>query len=84
MVLCGKLAIDDNAASVSQMLAHFLGYPHGTVISKIQVGDGTVTVDREADGGTKEILQIKTPCVLAANKGLNISVPPRLADMEVM
>jgi electron transfer flavoprotein beta subunit len=78
MVLSGKLAIDDNAASVSQMLAEALSVPHATVISKLELGDGHATLERETEGGTREILQVKLPAVIAANKGLNM---PRYASL---
>jgi electron transfer flavoprotein beta subunit len=77
-VLTGKLAIDDNAASVSQMLAENLGAPHATVVSKLEVGDNTATAERETEGGTREILQLQLPAVIGANKGLNM---PRYASL---
>ncbi len=77
-VLTGKLAIDDNAASVSQMLAENLAIPHATVVTKLEFGDGLATVERESEGGTREIAQVKLPAVIAANKGLNM---PRYASL---
>ncbi len=77
MVLAGKVAIDDNAAAVPQMVAEFLDIPHGTVISKIEL-TGSATVEREIEGGTKEILELSMPMLIAANKGLNL---PRYASL---
>jgi electron transfer flavoprotein beta subunit len=77
-VLTGKLAIDDNAASVSQMLAENLGVPHATVITKLEVGDNSATAERETEGGTREVLQLQLPAVIGANKGLNM---PRYASL---
>ena len=77
LVLTGKLAIDDNAASVPQILAELLNIPHATVISKITTGD-KITAEREIEGGAREIFEIQGPCVLAANKGLNT---PRYASL---
>jgi electron transfer flavoprotein beta subunit len=77
MVLTGKLAIDDNAASVGQMVAEFLGIPHATVVSKIELTD-VATVEREIEGGTKEVLELTKPMLIAANKGLNM---PRYASL---
>lgn len=77
LIFAGKLAIDDNAASVPQMLAEFLGIPHATVISKIVHGS-PLTAERETEGGAREIFEIQGPCVLAANKGLNT---PRYASL---
>ena len=77
-VFTGKLAIDDNSAAVSQMVAEFLEIPHVTVVSKIAYAAGQVTVEREIEGGAREIFTVKTPCLLAANKGLNT---PRYASL---
>lgn len=78
LILTGKLAIDDNAASVGQFVAEFLGVPHTTVVSKLEVKDGGVVAEREVEGGTREIVQLNGPCLIAANKGLNT---PRYASL---
>lgn len=78
LVLTGKLAIDDNASSVSQMIAEFLQASHSTVVSKIGVQDGKFLVERDVEGGAKEIAELKQPAVIAANKGLNT---PRYASL---
>lgn len=78
LVLTGKLAIDDNASAVSQMVAEYLGVPQATVVSKLEIGDGTETASREVEGGTREVLELRGPAVIAANKGLNM---PRYASL---
>jgi electron transfer flavoprotein beta subunit len=77
LVLTGKLAIDDNAASVPQIIAEMLAIPHVTVVSKITTA-GTILAEREVEGGAREIFEITGACVLAANKGLNT---PRYASL---
>jgi electron transfer flavoprotein beta subunit len=77
IVFAGKLAIDDNAASVPQMVAEFLGLPHVTVVSKLSTA-GPIVAEREIEGGAREIFEIQGPCVIAANKGLNT---PRYASL---
>jgi electron transfer flavoprotein beta subunit len=77
LVFGGKLAIDDNAASVPQILAEFLGVPHVTVVTKLTVA-GEVQAEREIEGGGREVFVIQGPCVIAANKGLNT---PRYASL---
>ena len=77
-VMTGKLAIDDNAASVSQMLAEHLGFPHATVVTKMETTDNQATVERETEGGSREVLQLRLPAIIAANKGLNL---PRYASL---
>lgn len=77
LVMTGKLAIDDNLASVSQMLAEHLSIPHATVISKLEQGE-SLLAEREVEGGTKEMIQLTKPALVAANKGLNMPRYPSL------
>jgi electron transfer flavoprotein beta subunit len=77
LVLTGKLAIDDNAASVPQIVAEILSVPHVTVVSKLSQ-NGSLVAEREIEGGAREIFEVSGPCVLAANKGLNT---PRYASL---
>lgn len=78
IVFTGKLAIDDNASSVGQMLASFLEVPHVTTVSKFEFSNDQVSVERDIEGGAKEVFKVKTPCVIAATKGLNT---PRYASL---
>lgn len=78
MVFTGKLAIDDQQAAVTQMLANFANLPHASVISKFQRNDTVSTLEREIEGGAKEVIEVKGPFVLGANKGLNT---PRYASL---
>ncbi len=78
LIFTGKLAIDDNASSVGQMVAEFLGMPHATVVSKFSLSPEGVTVERDIEGGAKEVLSLKAPAVVGANKGLNT---PRYASL---
>lgn len=77
MIMTGKLAIDDNLASVSQMLAEHLSIPHATVVSKLEQGE-SLLAEREVEGGTKEMVQLTKPALIAANKGLNMPRYPSL------
>lgn len=78
LIFSGKLAIDDNAASVPQMLAEQLGVPHTTVVSQFSFANGLVAVTRDVEGGAKELVEMQTPALVAANKGLNM---PRYASL---
>ncbi len=78
LVLTGKVAIDSSQSSVPQMLAEYLNIPHTTVVSKIETQSESFTVERDADGGTKEVVQLMSPALVAANKGLNL---PRYASL---
>lgn len=78
LIFSGKLAIDDNSSAVSQMVAEFLNIPHTTVVSKFQHESEKVTVERDTEGGAKEIVEMMKPALVAANKGLNM---PRYASL---
>lgn len=78
LILTGKLAIDDNAASVPQIVAEHLKIPHVTVVSKLAFAGGQWTAEREIEGGAREVFVAQGPCVIAANKGLNT---PRYATL---
>lgn len=78
IVFSGKLAIDDNASSVPQMVAEFLKVPHTTVVSKFSYAGESLVVERDIEGGAKEVVQMQAPAVVAANKGLNM---PRYASL---
>jgi electron transfer flavoprotein beta subunit len=78
VIFAGKLAIDDNASAVPQMLAEFLNIPHTSVVSKFNFSAESILVERDIEGGAKEVVQMMAPAVVAANKGLNL---PRYASL---
>jgi electron transfer flavoprotein beta subunit len=78
LIFTGKLAIDGNQSSVPQMVAEFLGFPHTSVVSKFEATPENTTVERDIEGGAKEVVQMMNPSLVAANKGLNM---PRYASL---
>lgn len=78
LIFSGKLAIDDNQSAVPQMVAEFLSIPHTTVVSKFEASSENVSVERDIEGGAKEVVQMMYPNLVAANKGLNM---PRYASL---
>ena len=70
LVILGKQAIDDDANQTGQMLAALLGWPQGAFASKVAVGEGTVNVTREIDGGL-ETVALKLPAVITTDLRLN-------------
>jgi electron transfer flavoprotein beta subunit len=78
LVFAGKLAIDNNQSSVPQMLAEFLAIPHTSVVSKFETTPESTQVERDVEGGAKEVVQMMNPSLVAVNKGLNM---PRYASL---
>lgn len=78
LIFTGKLSIDANQSSVPQMIAEFLAIPHATVVSKFEATAENSSVERDIEGGAKELMQLMYPSLIAANKGLNM---PRYASL---
>jgi electron transfer flavoprotein beta subunit len=70
LVLCGRLATDDNASVVGGALAEYLGLPQATAISKLELQDGLATVEREVEGGV-EVLRVPLPAVFTVERTIN-------------
>jgi electron transfer flavoprotein beta subunit len=70
LIILGKQAIDDDSNQVGQMLAALLGWPQATFASKVELGDGKVTVTREVDGGL-ETLALQLPAIVTTDLRLN-------------
>src|SRR5271166_3678519 len=77
LILLGKQAIDDDSNQTGQMLAALLGWGQGTFASKVEIGDGSVDVTREVDGGLQTVT-LKTPAVVTVDLRLN---EPRYASL---
>ena len=77
LVILGKQAIDDDSNQTGQMLSALTGYPQATFASKVAVGDGTVAVTREVDGGLQTV-ELKLPAVVTTDLRLN---EPRYASL---
>src|SRR5215207_2575262 len=77
LVIMGKQAIDDDANQTGQMLAALLGWPQGTFAYKIEVGDGSIDVTREVDGGLQTV-GLKLPAIVTTDLRLN---EPRYASL---
>jgi electron transfer flavoprotein beta subunit len=77
LVILGKQAIDDDSNQTGQMLAALLGWGQATFASKVEVGEGSLTVTREVDGGS-ETEEIKLPAVVTTDLRLN---EPRYASL---
>jgi electron transfer flavoprotein beta subunit len=77
LVILGKQAIDDDSNQTGQMLAALLGWGQGTFASKVDLGDGSVDVTREIDGGLQTV-SLRLPAVVTTDLRLN---EPRYASL---
>ena len=65
------------ANQTGQMLAALAGLPQGTFANKVVLGDGTVDVTREVDGGLQTVT-LNMPAVVTTDLRLN---EPRYASL---
>jgi len=71
LVFAGLMSDDGNFAAVPPMVAQLAGLPSTTAAMSFSVAGGTVTVERELEGGALEVVQLPTPCLIAVQSGLN-------------
>jgi len=69
IVLLGKETISYNGSNIGGMVAELLDAPFVSYATKLDVSGNTATVAREIEGG-KEIVEVATPFVLSAAKGM--------------
>jgi electron transfer flavoprotein beta subunit len=77
LVILGKQAIDDDCNQTGQMLAALLGWGQGAFASKVVIGEGSVEVTREVDGGLQTV-ELKLPAIVTTDLRLN---EPRYASL---
>ncbi len=77
LILFGKVAVDDYNHQVGTMTAELLGLPCVTAAVKLEIADGSVTAEREVEGGL-EVVGCALPAVITCDKGLNTPRYPAL------
>jgi electron transfer flavoprotein beta subunit len=71
LILTGAQA-DDGAGQVGGMLAALLDWPYASLVNRIEVKDDkSLRIGREIEGGSQEVSDIETPCVLSIQTGIN-------------
>ncbi len=71
LILSGAQA-EDGAGQVGGMLAALLGWPFASLVNAIDISDeATIKVGREIAGGNQEFNEMKLPCVLSIQTGIN-------------
>jgi len=70
LLLFGKQSVGADNSQVPAMTAELLGLPQATVVTKIELGEGTLTAVREIEGGAEK-MTLALPAVVSAQKGLN-------------
>jgi electron transfer flavoprotein beta subunit len=71
LIFMGLMSEDGNVTAVPPMVAELVGVPHTTGGVKVEKANGTLTVEREVEGGAREVVELQSPCLIAVQTGLN-------------
>jgi electron transfer flavoprotein beta subunit len=71
LIFMGMMSDDGNYSAVPPMLAELAGVPHATAAVAVTRSNGTLSVDREIEGGAREELELQAPCLVAVQTGMN-------------
>jgi electron transfer flavoprotein beta subunit len=69
IIFCGKETINFNGSVVPGMIAELLDIPYVALAHKLDMNGNVATIEREVAGGA-EVLEVNTPFVVSAAKGL--------------
>jgi electron transfer flavoprotein beta subunit len=81
LIFTGKQSVDSEGSQTHYRLAQAFDMPVATEVVALELKDGRAVVEREIGGGVKEVIEMQTPCVIGATKGLNEPRYPKLPDI---
>ena len=79
LVLTGVQSANYAFGATGVALAAELGYEWAAVVNDLELGDGSVSVHRELEGGVEELTDVALPAVLTIQTGIN---DPRYASLR--
>jgi len=83
LILTGVMAEDDMRGQVGPMIAELMSLPYATSVihEELRPEEGMVYVEREIEGGQRELLELQLPAVLTIQTGLNRPRYPTLSNL---
>jgi electron transfer flavoprotein beta subunit len=81
IIFTGKNAVDTEGFQTQYRLATAMNLPVVSEIVNLEINNGQAVVEREVSGGTREVLEMKLPCIIGATKGLNEPRYPKFPDI---
>jgi len=81
LILTGVQSDDYVYSATGALAAGFLGVPHASVVTKVEVQDGAVKAWRELEGGDQEVVSLARPALLTIQFGIN---QPRYAPLPAI
>ena len=71
IIFTGLMTEDGNSSAVPPMLAELVDMPSASGVVHTEMKDGSVTVERELEGGAVEVVELPTPCLISIQTGAN-------------
>jgi electron transfer flavoprotein beta subunit len=81
LIFTGKQSVDSEGTQTQYRLAQAFNMPVATEVVALELEDRRAVIEREIGGGMKEVIEMQTPCVIGATKGLNEPRYPKLPDI---
>jgi electron transfer flavoprotein beta subunit len=81
LVFCGVQSSDAVHSATGVALAEHLGLPRVAVVKALEHEGGTLTVERELEGGLVELVRLRPPALLTIQTGIN---EPRYATLRAI
>jgi electron transfer flavoprotein beta subunit len=81
LVFTGVQSADAVQAATGAALAELLDLPRVAVVTKIELGDGKATINRELEGGVVDVVEVDVPALFTIQTGIN---EPRYATLRAI
>jgi electron transfer flavoprotein beta subunit len=81
IILTGKQSVDSEGMQTPYRLAQALGMPVVSDVVKLTVEGRSAVIEREIEGGGREVVEVGLPCVIGATRGLNEPHYPKLPEI---
>jgi electron transfer flavoprotein beta subunit len=83
IILTGAMSEDHMNGMVGPMIAAHLNLPcaTGVILQQLSSDSKTLYVEREIEGGSRDMLELKIPAVVTIQSGLNIPRYPSLSNL---
>ena len=83
LILTGAMSEDNMQGQVGPMIAGRLGIPWATsvIYEKIAADGKSIHIEREIEGGNRDILELQLPAVLTIQSGINTPRYPSLSNL---
>ncbi len=81
IIFTGKGSVDTEGFQTQYRLAAAMDMAVVNEVVDLKIDNGQAIVEKEIGSGSREVLEMKLPCVIGATKGLNIPRYPKFPDI---